>query len=53
MRKKLAEVAFLVLIMATVLSVGVPVAGATVNESGYCWVPDVEFPVPCDDDEDD
>lgn len=23
-----------------------------VHPSGICWEPDVEFPVPCDDDED-
>jgi hypothetical protein len=23
-----------------------------VHDSGICWDPDVEFPVPCDDDED-
>ena len=25
---------------------------ATVQDGGMCWVPDVEFPVPCDDDDD-
>lgn len=23
-----------------------------VHDSGICWDPDVEFPVPCDDDDD-
>ncbi len=25
---------------------------ARVHERGMCWEPDVEFPVPCDDDDD-
>jgi hypothetical protein len=29
----------------------VPRASATVQDGGMCWVPDVEFPVPCDDDD--
>ena len=24
-----------------------------VHDSGMCWDPDVEFPIPCDDDDDD
>ena len=27
-------------------------AGATVQDDNECWDPDVEFPVPCDEDED-
>jgi hypothetical protein len=27
-------------------------AHATVQESQSCWAPDIEYPVPCDDDED-
>lgn len=29
-----------------------PVTGASVQDGGMCWQPDVEFPVPCDDDDD-
>ena len=29
-----------------------PQAAATVHEPETCWDPDVEFPVPCDDDGD-
>ena len=27
--------------------------GRVPDEGGMCWVPDVEFPVPCDEEEDD
>jgi hypothetical protein len=27
-------------------------ARATVQESQSCWEPDIEYPVPCDDDDD-
>jgi hypothetical protein len=31
--------------------VGSPVV-QRVHEAGVCWDPDVEFPIPCDDDDD-
>lgn len=30
---------------------GMPV-DRRIHESGICWEPDIEFPVPCDDDDD-
>jgi hypothetical protein len=30
---------------------GMPV-DQRIHESGICWEPDIEFPVPCDDDDD-
>jgi hypothetical protein len=29
-----------------------PRVDARVHDGGVCWDPDVEFPVPCDDDDD-
>ena len=29
------------------------VDGRVEDGGGMCWVPDIEFPVPCDEDEDD
>lgn len=38
---------------AVVLSVALtPPARATVQDDEFCWDPDVEWPVPCDSDED-
>jgi hypothetical protein len=34
------------------LGVGSPVAARVEDEGGMCWVPDVEFPVPCEEDDD-
>jgi hypothetical protein len=31
---------------------GPPVGARVQDGGGICWVPDVEFPVPCDDDDD-
>lgn len=42
--------ALVILVMAG--AAGHP-ALATVSGSGMCWVPDWEFPIPCDDDDDD
>ena len=28
-----------------------PAAARVEDEGGMCWVPDVEFPVPCDEDD--
>jgi hypothetical protein len=36
-------------VMATDLR---PTVGQQVHDSGICWDPDVEFPAPCDDDDD-
>lgn len=36
-------------VMATDLN---PTIDQQVQASGICWDPDVEFPVPCDDDDD-
>ena len=49
------------LVLACAIFITASVATATemkravaqqVHPSGICWEPDVEFPVPCDDDED-
>lgn len=39
-------VAALVVVAMTSVS---PDAHATISGSGMCWVPDWEFPIPCDD----
>ena len=43
----------LVAVLWLAAGLGVPDSAlATVGDEGLCWVPDVEFPVPCDDDGD-
>jgi hypothetical protein len=49
-----------ILAFAALLQVAIPVAVAArtpthhrVQTESVCWVPDVEFPVPCDDEDDD
>lgn len=37
------------LVVVTMTSVGGSDAHATVTGGGMCWVPDWEFPIPCDD----
>ena len=37
-------------LLAAVLALAVP-AGARVQEGSLCWSPDIEFPVPCDEDD--
>jgi len=32
---------------------GLPINARVQDEGGMCWVPDVEFPVPCDEGDDD
>lgn len=47
---------FLLLAILTAVPAAVshhrPHGDARVHEASICWDPDVEFPVPCDDDDD-
>lgn len=48
----LTKVAIVAALSALTLAAGsASVALATVHEPEMCWVPDFEFPVPCDADE--
>lgn len=37
------------LVVVAMTSAGGSDAQATISGSGMCWVPDWEFPIPCDD----
>jgi hypothetical protein len=45
----------LLIIMAILLGSAAPSASVTahVQDDMLCWEPDIEYPVPCDDDDDD
>ena len=51
MRSTFVKVAFAVAMLVFGATAFVQRASATVQEGGMCWVPDVEFPVPCDDED--
>lgn len=43
----------LMLLLVILVSLAPIPASARINEDGgRCWEPDIEFPVPCDEDED-
>jgi hypothetical protein len=51
-RRSVFVVAFLVQVSAVMALDIRTTVDLRVNEAGVCWEPDVEFPVPCDDDDD-